>query len=232
VSIIERFPASPQPERRTGTPSSARRALNLRAKRLLDLLVAIPVLMFLSPLMAVVALLVKATSRGPVLFHQERVGRDDAPFTMLKFRSMVVNDDDSALREAVRLELAGSRAGERGDSYKLAHDPRITRIGKLLRATSIDELPQLFNVLRGEMSLVGPRPALPWEAEQFPREFRRRTDMPPGITGLWQVSGRSMLSTLDMLRLDLEYADTWSLALDVRILVRTVPTLLRGDGAR
>jgi len=102
----------------------------------------------------------------------------------LKFRSMVLNDDDSALREAMRLELAGSRAGSDGDSFKLAEDPRITRVGRVIRATSIDELPQLFNVIRGEMSLVGPRPALPWEAEQFPPEFQRRTDMPPGITGL------------------------------------------------
>jgi lipopolysaccharide/colanic/teichoic acid biosynthesis glycosyltransferase len=223
MSLPEFVEAAPAVERERVVP---------RAKRWLDLVVTLPVLACCAPFMLIVAALVKLTSKGPALFRQKRVGRDDTPFEMLKFRSMVLNDDDSALREAVRLELAGSRAGSDGDSFKLAHDPRITRVGRFIRATSIDELPQLFNVIRGEMSLVGPRPALPWEAEQFPQEFQRRTDVPPGITGLWQVSGRSMLSTLDMLRLDLEYADNWSLAQDVSILLRTIPTLLRGDGAR
>jgi lipopolysaccharide/colanic/teichoic acid biosynthesis glycosyltransferase len=108
----------------------------------------------------------------------------------------------------------------------------VTRVGRVMRSTSIDELPQLFNVLRGEMSLVGPRPALQWEADIFPPEYQRRTTVPPGITGLWQVSGRSTLGTLDMLRLDVEYVDTWSLGMDLRILMRTLPVLVRGDGAR
>jgi lipopolysaccharide/colanic/teichoic acid biosynthesis glycosyltransferase len=203
-----------------------------RSKRWLDLVVTIPILACCAPFMVIIAALVKLTSKGPALFRQQRIGRDDEPFEMLKFRSMVVNNDDSALREAVRLELAGSRAGEAGDSYKLSDDPRITRVGRFIRATSIDELPQLLNVVRGEMSLVGPRPALPWEAVQFPPEFRHRTEVPPGITGLWQVSGRSMLSTLDMLALDAAYIENWSLGLDMRILLRTLPALLRGDGAR
>jgi lipopolysaccharide/colanic/teichoic acid biosynthesis glycosyltransferase len=131
----------------------------------------------------------------------------------------------------VRLELAGQRAEEDG-SFKIHEDPRITLVGRWLRRTSVDELPQLLNVVRGEMSLVGPRPALVWEAELFPPEYRRRTDVLPGITGLWQVRGRSRLSTLDMLRLDVEYADTWSLRQDLSILLRTLPVVLRGDGAR
>ena len=127
---------------------------------------------------------------------------------MLKFRSMVVSApaDDSALRQAFHEELAGVRKAE-GESFKLADDPRVTRVGKFIRATSLDEFPQLFNVVRGEMTLVGPRPALVWETEAFPPKFRRRTDVPPGCTGLWQVSGRSQLSTPEMLELDLEYVD-------------------------
>ena len=152
---------------------------------------------------------------------------------MMKFRSMVVSApaDDGALREAIREELAGVRRPE-NESFKLAADPRVTRVGRLLRATSLDEIPQLFNVARGEMSLVGPRPALDWEHDAFPPEFRRRTDVLPGISGLWQVSGRSQLSTPQMLRLDIEYVDRRSLWLDIQILFRTIPVVIRGDGAR
>jgi lipopolysaccharide/colanic/teichoic acid biosynthesis glycosyltransferase len=188
-------------------------------------------IVLLSPLLVLVAVIVKLTSRGPVLFRQERVGLDGRPFTLLKFRSMIVTDDDTALREIVQLELAGERSAQ-GGSFKVLDDPRVTRVGRVMRSTSIDELPQLFNVLRGEMSLVGPRPALQWEADMFPPEYQRRTTVPPGITGLWQVSGRSTLGTLDMLRLDVEYVDTWSLGMDLRILMRTLPVLVRGDGAR
>jgi lipopolysaccharide/colanic/teichoic acid biosynthesis glycosyltransferase len=200
-------------------------------KRVLDLVLASVALVLLSPLFALVALVSWATSRGQVLFRQERIGWRARPFTMLKFRTMVGNDDDSALREIVRLELADARTEEDG-SFKLADDPRITRVGSWLRRTSLDEVPQLINVVRGEMSLVGPRPALLWEHEMFPLEYRRRTDVIPGITGLWQVNGRSRLSTPDMLRLDIEYVDSWSLRLDLSILVRTIPALVRGDGAR
>jgi lipopolysaccharide/colanic/teichoic acid biosynthesis glycosyltransferase len=152
---------------------------------------------------------------------------------MLKFRSMVLSApaDDSALRQAIHDELAGTSHAV-GASYKLAADPRVTSIGRIIRATSLDEITQLFNVVRGEMSLVGPRPALDWEAEAFPPEFRRRTDVLPGITGLWQVSGRSRLSTPEMLQLDLDYVDNHSLGLDVGILLRTIPVVIRGDGAR
>jgi lipopolysaccharide/colanic/teichoic acid biosynthesis glycosyltransferase len=211
----------------TCTPRRAARA----QKRVLDLVLALPAAVLVAPLFAIVAALVKVTSAGPVLFRQERVGSGGRTFVMFKFRSMVVTDDDRALREMIRDELAGNAVATHG-SFKLAADPRVTRVGRVLRATSIDELPQLINVLRGEMSLVGPRPALTWEAGAFPEEFRRRTTVPPGITGLWQVSGRSRLDTLDMLRLDLEYIDTWSLRSDLRILARTLPAVVRGDGAR
>jgi lipopolysaccharide/colanic/teichoic acid biosynthesis glycosyltransferase len=200
-------------------------------KRTLDILGSTFGLLVLAPLIAVVAVLVRLTSPGPALFRQERVGAGGRTFTLVKFRTMVVNDDDSALREAVQRELDGTREEEDG-SFKLLDDPRVTPVGRWLRRTSLDEVPQLLNVLLGQMSLVGPRPALPWEADLFPTDLRRREEMPPGLTGLWQVSGRSRLGTPDMLRLDVEYVDSWSLGLDLSILVRTVPVLLRGDGAR
>jgi lipopolysaccharide/colanic/teichoic acid biosynthesis glycosyltransferase len=203
----------------------------LVGKRTLDILGSTFGLLVLAPLLAVVVVLVRLTSPGPALFRQERVGAGGRTFTLVKFRTMVVNDDDSALREAVQRELDGTREEEDG-SFKLLDDPRVTPVGRWLRRTSLDEVPQLFNVLLGKMSLVGPRPALPWEADLFPSDLRRREEMPPGLTGLWQVSGRSRLGTPDMLRLDVEYVDSWSLGLDLSILVRTVPVLLRGDGAR
>ncbi len=212
----------------------ARRGRNSAAlvgKRTLDIVGSTFGLLVLAPLLAVVAVLVRLTSPGPALFRQERVGAGGRSFTLVKFRTMVVNDDDSALREAVQRELDGTREEEDG-SFKLLDDPRVTPVGRWLRRTSLDEVPQLVNVLLGQMSLVGPRPALPWEADLFPSDLRRREEMPPGLTGLWQVSGRSRLGTPDMLRLDVEYVDSWSLGLDLSILVRTVPVLLRGDGAR
>jgi lipopolysaccharide/colanic/teichoic acid biosynthesis glycosyltransferase len=199
---------------------------------LLDLVIAVPTLVVLSPVFALAGVLVKATSKGPILFRQERIGWRGDPFSMLKFRTMVLNDDDTALREINRQEITGERSVGEGGSFKLQNDARITRVGGWLRATSLDELPQLVNVARGQMSLVGPRPALAWEVELFPPEYRCRTDVLPGITGLWQVSGRSRLSTLDMLRLDTEYRDHQSLALDLRILLRTLPAIIRGDGSR
>lgn len=211
-----------------------RRRVRVRGgKRILDLAITLPLLAILSPLLLAIAIAIKLTSRGPVLFRQSRVGIGNEPFTMLKFRSMIVSapSDDRALREAFHQELAGTRAPE-NESFKLDADPRVTRVGRIIRATSLDEITQLFNVVRGEMSLVGPRPALDWEAEAFPAEFQRRTDALPGITGLWQVSGRSRLSTPEMLELDLEYIDRQSLWLDIQILFRTIPVVIRGDGAR
>jgi len=203
-----------------------------RLKRAVDFFVALILVCLISPLFLVVAFLVWYHDRGPVLYRQERVGWRGRPFAILKFRSMYVNNDDSALREAVERALKGEDGLTVDGSFKLAADPRVTPVGRVIRALSIDELPQLLNVIRGDMSLVGPRPALAWEMDLFPPEFRRRTDAVPGITGLWQVSGRSRVSTMEMLRYDLSYVDNQSLWLDTKILLRTIPTLVRRDGAR
>jgi lipopolysaccharide/colanic/teichoic acid biosynthesis glycosyltransferase len=181
--------------------------------------------------MLLVALAVWADDRGPVFFRQERVGLNRRRFTMLKFRTMTVGNGDSALRELIARELRGETTVVDGSS-KLSDDNRVTAIGALLRRTSLDELPQLINVLRGEMSLVGPRPCLSWEAEIFPTQFQPRFAVRPGLTGLWQVSGRSTLGTLEMLQLDVLYVRTRTLLLDLLILLRTIPVVLRQDGAK
>ena len=208
------------------------RPIHRVAKRGLDIAVSGGLLIVLSPLFLIVALLIRGHDHGPVLYRQERIGFRGRRFKMLKFRSMYINSDDSALRQIVARALSDESAAPIGASFKLQGDPRVTPIGRWLRSWSIDELPQLLNVLRGDMSLVGPRPSLPWEAELFPRQFARRTDAVPGMTGLWQVSGRSLVSTLRMLQYDVDYVDQQSFWLDARILCRTLPTLVRGDGAR
>jgi lipopolysaccharide/colanic/teichoic acid biosynthesis glycosyltransferase len=182
------------------------------------------------PLLVVVWALVRLTSPGPALFRQVRVGEGGRSFEMLKFRTMVVDNDDSAHRDYVARLLAGEAEPEEG-LYKLGTDPRVTRVGAVLRKASIDELPQLINVMRGDMSLVGPRPALPWEVAMFPDWAAPRFSVRPGLTGLWQVSGRNRLSMLDGLVLDTDYVARRGLLLDLVILVRTVPAVLRG-GAR
>jgi lipopolysaccharide/colanic/teichoic acid biosynthesis glycosyltransferase len=196
-----------------------------------DVVIAGAVLLALSPLLVLIAVGIRVTSPGPALFRQQRVGLDRKTFCCYKFRTMRVGSDDTALREMIARHLRGEVACS-GGSWKLDDDSRITRIGGFLRRNSIDELPQLINVLRGDMTLVGPRPCLPWEAEMFPHEFDERFTVRPGLTGLWQVSGRSTMGTLDMLRLDVRYAREQSLHRDVAILARTVPVLLRRDGAR
>jgi lipopolysaccharide/colanic/teichoic acid biosynthesis glycosyltransferase len=182
--------------------------------------------------MVTIAAVIRLTSPGPAVFKQRRVGLARQPFWFYKFRTMRVGGgDDTPLRELITRELRGEDTSSRG-SRKLDEDSRITRVGAFLRQTSLDELPQLFNVLRGDMALVGPRPCLQWEAEMFPSEFSERFTVRPGITGLWQVSGRSTMGTLDMLRLDVCYVRQRTLRGDVAILVRTVPAVLRRDGAR
>jgi lipopolysaccharide/colanic/teichoic acid biosynthesis glycosyltransferase len=181
--------------------------------------------------MVVIATVITATSPGPALFRHRRVGLARKTFCCYKFRTMQVGGDDTALRELIAFQLRGGDASSSG-SWKLDGDSRITRFGGFLRRSSLDELPQLINVLLGDMALVGPRPCLEWEAEMFPHEFDDRFAVRPGLTGLWQVSGRSTLSTLDMLRLDVRYAREHTLRGDVAILLRTVPALLRQDGAR
>jgi lipopolysaccharide/colanic/teichoic acid biosynthesis glycosyltransferase len=188
----------------------------------------------LAPFLMVLWLLVRLTSPGPGFFRQERLGRGMRPFLMLKLRTMHTGDSDKIHREYIENWLCGDQEpGPRG-LFKLEEDPRITRVGAWLRRTSLDELPQLFNVLRGDMSLVGPRPALPWEAEMWPLTYpayNRRFEVRPGITGLWQVSGRSSLPAEETPKLDAEYVQRHSFTLDLAILARTLPTLLRGGGA-
>jgi lipopolysaccharide/colanic/teichoic acid biosynthesis glycosyltransferase len=194
-------------------------------KRFVDLGLALTALLFLAPLLLLVALAVAGTSRGPVLFRQTRIGQGERPFTMLKFRTMHVDADHRLQEEMNRRELAGEAVAEDG-LFKPANDPRITAVGRFLRQSSIDELPQLINVVRGEMSMVGPRPALPWEVELFSPEERRRHDCRPGITGVWQVSGRNRLSMRKMLALDLVYVRYRSLRLDLWVLMQTPKAVL------
>ena len=194
-------------------------------KGLLDRCSAALLLGFAAPAMLVITLLIRTTSPGPALFRQRRVGRGGAEFTCYKFRTMVVD------AEARRAEVAALNDRSDGLLFKIRHDPRVTKVGAVLRRYSLDELPQLLNVLSGDMSLVGPRPPLPQEVAGYNHAVRRRLLVKPGLTGLWQVSGRSDLSWDESVRLDLNYVDNWSPALDARILLRTVVAVLRGTGA-
>ncbi len=203
------------------TPTSEGRLL---VKRLLDLSGAIVGLLLLAPILLTTALAIKITAPGPVFFSQIRSGRNGRKFRMHKFRSMVVN------AEKLKKELEKFNEMD-GPVFKMKHDPRITRVGRFIRKTSIDELPQLFNVLVGEMSLVGPRPPLPSEVEQYKPWQRRRLSVKPGITGPWQVSGRNEIDFEEWMRMDLEYIDNWSLWLDLRIIFLTIPVVLIHKGA-
>lgn len=202
-------------------------------KRAFDTTAAALALVLLSPLWVLMALLIKLDSKGPVLYRQERVGMDGRIFLFLKFRTMRADSDDAAHREFQRKYIAGRPETNLGDQsrpvYKLHDDPRVTRTGRWLRRTSLDELPQLLNVLRGDMSVVGPRPPIPYEVEAYALWHRKRLDMKPGMTGLWQVSGRNRLSFDEMVRLDLFYIENWSLWLDLKIMLRTLPVLVRGE---
>jgi exopolysaccharide biosynthesis polyprenyl glycosylphosphotransferase len=204
-------------------------------KRTMDILVASFALALLSPLWLVIALLIKLDSKGSVFYKQERVGMDGRIFLFLKFRTMQSDADDAAHRDYQRNYIAGRAETNLGDDkrpvYKLRTDPRVTRIGRVLRRLSLDELPQLLNVLRGDMSVVGPRPPITYEVEAYELWHRKRLDMKPGLTGLWQVSGRNRLSFEEMVRLDLFYIENWSLLLDLKIILRTLPVMLRGDNA-
>jgi exopolysaccharide biosynthesis polyprenyl glycosylphosphotransferase len=195
------------------------------AKRAFDLTVAVIALVIASPVLAIAAVAIKRTSKGPVIFAQERVGRDGEVFRVLKLRTMVVDAED---------RLAELRAHNEADGplFKITQDPRVTRVGSLLRKLSIDEIPQFVNVLRGEMSVVGPRPALPAEVEQWTEDVHDRLRVLPGITGMWQVSGRSDTTFDEYKRLDLYYVDNWSLAHDARIVCKTFAAVLAQRGAR
>jgi len=212
-------------------PQAVERDAADRLRRTADVVVSsLLLILFLVP-MLLIAVAIHLEDKGPAFFRQERVGLGGGRFTLFKFRTMFRGGDDRELRELIARELRGEDTIENGSS-KLNNDSRVTRTGAFLRKTSLDELPQLLNVLRGDMTLVGPRPCLSWEAEMFPEEFEPRFSVPPGLTGLWQVSGRSTLGTLDMLRLDVRYVESRSLRSDADILLRTVPALLRSNGAR
>jgi lipopolysaccharide/colanic/teichoic acid biosynthesis glycosyltransferase len=193
-------------------------------KGLVDRCVAALALILLSPVLALMSVAIVLYDRGPVLFKQVRVGKGGKAFRIYKFRTMVVD------AEQRRAELLDSNDSD-NILFKLRHDPRVTGIGGPLRRWSIDELPQLFNVLRGHMSLVGPRPAVPDEVAQYADHVRRRLVVKPGLTGLWQVGGRSDLSWDESVRLDLRYVENWSFALDLQILWKTVSAIVRGSGA-
>jgi lipopolysaccharide/colanic/teichoic acid biosynthesis glycosyltransferase len=198
------------------------------AKRVLDVAVAATLLVLLLPLFALIGLAVFLDDRGPVFYRGERVGQFGRRFSGVKFRSMRASSDSTPHAEFIRGLMQGA---DKCAVYKVPNDRRITRVGAFLRRTSLDELPQLWNVLLGQMSLVGPRPDVPYAAAEYAQWMRGRLLVKPGITGLWQVSGRSRLSLLDMYRLDNTYAAEASLLLDLRILVRTVPVVLGADGA-
>ena len=206
-------------------------------KRIMDVVGSTFALLVFSPVLLAIAVAVKLTSKGPMFFRQKRVGQYGKQFVFLKFRSMYVNNDSSAHRAYVEQLIAGRAPRHPGNGngelvYKLTGDRRITPVGAFLRRTSLDELPQFVNVLRGEMSLVGPRPAIDYEVEAYAVWHRRRVlEAKPGITGLWQVNGRSRVKFDDMVRLDLKYARTWSPWLDLKILLRTPLAVVFGDGA-
>lgn len=205
-------------------------------KRAIDIAGSIAGLIVLTPLFLVIAALIKLTSKGPVLFQQKRVGQHGRRFTFLKFRSMHTGNNSAIHEDFVKRFIAGEKGlsdeGEDKPVYKLTRDPRLTPIGGFLRKTSLDELPQFFNVLMGDMSLVGPRPPVPYEVARYDVWHRRRlVSVKPGITGLWQVTGRSTVTFDEMVRLDLKYAKTWSLGLDIKILLRTPRAVFGGDGA-
>lgn len=203
-------------------------------KRTFDLVTSALAILLLLPFWLLVALLIKLDSKGPVFYTQERVGMDGRLFLLYKFRTMKADSDPEIHKEYQRAFIAGRSEANLGNdqkpTYKLLSDPRVTRVGKWLRRSSLDEVPQLLNVLMSDMSIVGPRPPIPYEVESYDLWHRKRLDMKPGLTGLWQVSGRNRLPFEEMVRLDLYYIENWSLLLDLKIILRTVFVMAGGEG--
>jgi lipopolysaccharide/colanic/teichoic acid biosynthesis glycosyltransferase len=204
------------------------------AKRALDLAFAVPLALAAAPVIGVAAIAIRLTSRGPALFRQVRIGHRGEPFTVYKLRTMRLGVENPEAVAQIRQELLdpGYVPTTSDGAFKPERDVRVTRVGAFLRYTSFDELPQLWNVLKGNMSLVGPRPLVPWEVELLPPESLARTEVLPGITGLWQVNDRYSVSVHEMMSLDITYVRTRTLRLDVQIIFRTAWNMLRGDGAR
>jgi exopolysaccharide biosynthesis polyprenyl glycosylphosphotransferase len=214
------------------------RRVSIVVKRIMDVVGSAIALVLFAPIFLVIAIAIKLSSSGPVFFRQQRIGQHGKPFVLLKFRSMYVNNDDSVHQEWFQNFYKGNAKRHATDddngngSYKLPNDPRVTRIGRLLRRTSMDEVPQFLNVLAGEMSLVGPRPPIPYEVDAYQAWHRGRVlQAKPGITGLWQVNGRSRVAFDEMVRLDLRYARSWSIWLDIKILLKTPAAVFFGEGA-
>ena len=202
-------------------------------KRTLDVVISVLAIVVLAPVFVVLGIAIRLDSPGPALFRQRRIGRDEKPFDCLKFRTLRHNADDSIHRDAIRRAWAKQRLSNDPDApFRLTDDPRVTRVGLWLRKTSLDELPQLLNVLRGEMSIVGPRPAIPYELEHFREWHHQRHIVKPGITGLCQVRGRGRLTPDVMLEMDVDYAMNWTLWTDLKLIALTFPAVLGGRGAR
>lgn len=197
-------------------------------KRIIDVLFSLLILIPLCIVIAIVAVCIRLDSKGPVFFRQRRVGQEGEEFTMLKFRSMYIDNDESIHREAIKRYMNGETID--GQGYKLKDDPRITRVGKFIRKTSVDELPQFFNVLRGEMTLVGPRPPLPYEVEEYSQRDWLRLSGRPGLTGTWQVYGRSRVQFQEMVDMDLMYLQQQSILLDLKLILLTPVVMLSGRG--
>jgi lipopolysaccharide/colanic/teichoic acid biosynthesis glycosyltransferase len=225
---LQALSALPLPELESTAPRPE--ALTAIRKRALDVALATALLVVFSPVWMLCAVLIKLTSRGPVIFRQERIGAGQKPFTVYKFRTMRVDTSDAVHRDFVTRYILGSLSLDAGASYKIPRDQRITAIGRILRKLSLDEVPQLINVLRGEMSIVGPRPPLRYEVENYEPWQLGRLAVRPGITGLWQVSGRNRLSFAEMCELDLQYIESWSLRRDLSIMVRTPWVMLVDAG--
>jgi lipopolysaccharide/colanic/teichoic acid biosynthesis glycosyltransferase len=213
-------------------PHGKPRWLHSAGKRMIDIVLSSFALLILLPLFLLIVAVLRSTSKGPALFRQERIGQFGRRFTLLKFRSMQISNRSTIHEQYVRKLIRGDLGVPDSGVFKIQSDPRVTRVGRLLRKTSLDELPQFWNVLIGEMSLVGPRPPVPYEVEVYDIWHRRRVlEAKPGITGLWQVTGRSRTCFDDMVRLDLRYTQSSSLWLDLKILLQTPRAVIAGDGA-
>lgn len=212
-----------------------RSLIQFAVKRFLDIIISVAVLIISIPFILAIAVIIKCTSRGPVLFRQERIGKNGKPFIFLKLRTMRAGSSDREHRQFCRDFIKGSLSvspeSDKQKAYKIVDDPRVTGVGRFLRKSSLDELPQFINILKGDMTLVGPRPSLKYEYKYYDDWHKKRVRVKPGLTGLWQVSGRSNVTFQEMINLDLYYIENWSLILDIKIILRTIPVVLFGKGA-